>query len=176
MDYIGFSKNTPVIRMTGKDKIIQAFDELFEAWVNQESYLLLCKFYNLISVLRANNESPIKSKVLQHDNLLLQRAENIIRMNIHRNLQVQELVKLLNIDRSYFSKIFKQYYKTSPHTYIMKLRLKNAETLLKTTDLSITEIVNMLNFTDTYSFAKQFKKMFDYSPTEYRKRISKNYF
>lgn len=173
-EYIGFSKQNPVLHIHNKNVVLQAFNEIFDAWNNQDSYLLLCKFFNLISILRANNDSLTKSNFLQHDNLLLQRAETLIRLNIYRNFSVQELADMLHVDRSYFARIFKQYYHVTPHIYISQLRLKNAETLIKTTNLSITQIVNILNFTDTYSFSKQFKKMFGHPPSIYRKLANQN--
>ena len=58
-----------------------------------------------------------------------------------------------------------------PHIYIIKVRIQYAEYLLKTTDQSINEIVENLNFTDVYSFSKLFKKEFGLPPGQYRKKI-----
>ena len=52
--------------------------------------------------------------------------------------------------------------------------MKKAENLLESTDMSIDDIVRQLNFYDTSYFCKSFKKMYGFSPLQYRKLAQKS--
>lgn len=55
----------------------------------------------------------------------------------------------------------------------MHYRLEQTREFLKKTDLSITEISYRCGFTDSNYMGKQFKKTFDETPGEYRKKVKK---
>lgn len=175
LNYVGFSETKPVLTFDNTEKIIQAFRRLISAWqMHQDKYLMFSEFYRLMHILRKNNRSMSQEIVQDTENDIFKRADEYIRRNIHQSIKISELVAELNIDRSYFSKIFKKRFNISPHKHILHLRLHQAKTLLISTNYTITQIVDLLNFADTYSFSKQFKKRFHFSPTEYRKRHKEN--
>ncbi len=57
----------------------------------------------------------------------------------------------------------------SPMNYIIRRRIGEAQTLLITTKLSITEIAGMVGFSNPNNFNIQFQKQVGLSPREYRK-------
>lgn len=170
LNYIGFSQTTQTLLMKNPDEIIKAFRSLINVWNKKnDNYMLLAEFFKLLAIMRKNCVTQAAHLVLNAEKEILMKAEDYIRAHINENIKIQNITTTLNIDRSYFSKIFKQCYQTTPHQYILKLRLKMAEMLLTATNYTISEIIDRLNFTDQYSFTKQFKKHYHYSPTAYRK-------
>ena len=170
MNYVGFTEENPTLYMENPQKIISAFRDLFAAWkTHDDDYLLVSKFYQLLYVLRKNNKHSSEQLLHKTDADIFQKAEEYIRQNLDGNIKVSDLTKALCIDRSYFTKIFKQRFNESPHRHILRQRIKKAELLLISTNYSITQIVDLLNFTDTYSFCKQFRTFHSHSPSEYRK-------
>jgi AraC-like DNA-binding protein len=175
LEYMGFSANNPTLRIKNGDTIVEAFRALIYSWkASQDKYMLYAEFYRLLNKIRINSQAQDTQLLHNSENEIFKKTETYLRQHIYKNVKVQELVSALNIDRSYFSKIFKKHYHTTPHQYILHLRLKAAEMLLITTNYSIANIVDKLSFTDTYSFAKQFKKTYGLSPTSYRKRHQEN--
>ena len=69
-------------------------------------------------------------------------------------------------------RIFKQIYHCSPHQYLIQVRLDNARFLLKSTDYSLNEIVNLVGFTCPSTFIKLFKNKFQFTPGTYRAHVS----
>jgi len=53
---------------------------------------------------------------------------------------------------------------------VKESRLRKAELLLRTSFLSIKEIVNQVGLTSSGHFVREFRKTFEQSPTTYRKR------
>ncbi|MFL1896325.1 helix-turn-helix domain-containing protein [Aquimarina sp. 2-A2] len=64
---------------------------------------------------------------------------------------------------------FKAIFKTTPHQYINSIRIERAKNYLKTTNLSIIEIAQILHFPDLPSFSKLFKLKEGVPPSKYIK-------
>lgn len=92
---------------------------------------------------------------------------------LDQDLSVKQLSTRCGISYSQFLKIFEKQLSTTPKNYIIKLKMSYACELLET-DKSITEISEIVGFTDVYFFSKQFKKHMNISPTGYRKRFLQN--
>jgi AraC-like DNA-binding protein len=65
-------------------------------------------------------------------------------------------------------KIFSDQIGISPTQYRLKEKLNQAKYLLESTDMSVGEISDNLNFYDTAYFCKLFHKQMGLSPKQYR--------
>jgi len=63
---------------------------------------------------------------------------------------------------------FKTETGKTPYAYLMALRLQTAETYLRYTKHSISEICHMTGFTSTSNFIQQFQKAYGTTPSRYR--------
>lgn len=169
MNYIGFMENSPTVFCDNGEEITAAFRQLIHSWKNFNRYSLFSAFYNLVCVLKKNNKTQYALSFLKSDNEFFEKAEHYIKLNIHNNIKVQDVADALNIDRSYFTKIFKKRFRTSPHEYITRLRLREAEILLTSSNYTISQISELLNFSDVFSFSKCFKRQYNCSPLQLRK-------
>jgi AraC-like DNA-binding protein len=97
------------------------------------------------------------------------RAIRYIEENYTKNLKVSDITKMLKIDRSHLFRIFKEDLQISPQQYILKFRLNKACTLLRSSNFSLGEISELLQFSDPMYFARIFKKHLNISPSAYRK-------
>lgn len=59
--------------------------------------------------------------------------------------------------------------KLSPNQFVQLIKIKHAEQMIKTTDLSIKEVSEQLGFSSPYYFSSVFKKYYLMSPKEYVK-------
>ncbi|MCI8879742.1 MAG: AraC family transcriptional regulator [Clostridiaceae bacterium] len=75
----------------------------------------------------------------------------------------------LNMSMHYMSHVFKRVFGYSPMNYLLRRRIGEAQTLLITTDLSITEIGERVGYETTSYFSTQFTKQVGMSPKKYRK-------
>ncbi len=95
-------------------------------------------------------------------------AVKYINMNYSRNISIGNIAKHLNIDRSYFSRVFKSIYDVSPQEYLINFRIEKAKFLLQTGNYRVSEVAISLGYTDPYVFAKAFKKSVGVSPQKYK--------
>ncbi len=96
-------------------------------------------------------------------------ALEFIHSNYMEDITVEKIAKFLNLDRTYFSVIFKKQTGLSPKQYIVSHRMKIASSLLTKKHTEISVIANSVGYTDLYNFSKMFKRHFGVSPTKYRK-------
>lgn len=82
---------------------------------------------------------------------------------------VKNVAKELSYSEYYLSHIFSQKVGMSMKEYLLKKKLQAAAQMLKTTNLSIGEISDYLNFSTHHTFRQAFKKVYSISPNEYRK-------
>lgn len=94
----------------------------------------------------------------------------------HYDLPVKasEAAKLCNMSYSYFSRSFNRLFHMSFSDYVTRIRLVEAEKLLVSTALSITEIAAASGFSSTSYFIKLFHEDKHMSPKAFRKEICKN--
>lgn len=97
-----------------------------------------------------------------------QQASELFENFVSSGITVQEAAKRLNISRAYLRNVFFDEMGVSPQKYLIDLKMKRAEFLLKKT-YSITEIANAIGYSDVLQFSRIFKKYHGLSPENYRK-------
>ena len=72
--------------------------------------------------------------------------------------------------RYHFVRAFRTVYGQTPGQYLSRRRIERAEDLLRTADLSVTEICTLVGFTSLGSFSSSFKRHTGLTPSDYRRR------
>ena len=85
--------------------------------------------------------------------------------NYAKDISIEHLATLYYVSPTYLSKIFKDLTGVSPINYLIQIRLKKANELLKTEDLTVKEVAKSVGYEDAYHFSKSFKKHFGISPS-----------
>ena len=76
---------------------------------------------------------------------------NYIHSHLDRHIPLAELADRACLTAGHFSKVFKQVMGTSPCLYIQNRRIKRAQTLLLTTNMTITQVAERSAFTVRHS-------------------------
>lgn len=92
--------------------------------------------------------------------------------NEHYNteINIEEYAAKRHMSTSWFIRNFKQYNGITPMHYILTLRITNAQNLLETTSYNITEIAEIVGYSNPLYFSRLFKKQMGISPSEYRNK------
>ena len=112
--------------------------------------------------------ADIKSINKDQRNYLVSRAKEYICKNVHEQISLVSVADYLEIHPSYLSKIFKMITGETFTDYLTTVKMSEAERLLKTTNMRVYEISELLKYNDPGYFIKLFRKVFGVSPNEYR--------
>ena len=93
-----------------------------------------------------------------------------INQRLGGRIEAEELYRLAGLSHSRFSEAFRDAFGVSATRYIKAQRLKRARRLLRSTELSVTEIAFMCGFSAISLFNTDFKTEVGVSPTLYRRR------
>ncbi len=112
----------------------------------------------------AFHEQPGKAPMLKIHELLAW-----IDARIEQNIPVSELAAFMGMSEKYFIQFFHTHTGYSPKQYMIRRRMEHAASLLADSALTISQIAQMLHFSDSYAFSKAFKKYYGESPGAFRK-------
>lgn len=99
-------------------------------------------------------------------------AVRFIKDNYMRGIKISDVVEHLNINRSYFYKVFKSKMGISPQQFLIDYKLDMAMTLLKR-GYSVGETAIAVGFSDIYSFSFAFKNKYGKPPTHFARKQDK---
>jgi AraC family transcriptional regulator len=100
------------------------------------------------------------------------RAAEIARLlesTYHRPHSIVDLAHRAGISPFQLVRTFKRVTGTTPHQFILRMRLRAAARLLRTTALPVTEIAYAVGFEDLSNFIHSFRAEFGMSPSAYRR-------
>jgi YesN/AraC family two-component response regulator len=109
---------------------------------------------------------------LQHVSVL-KKAEDYILENLSRKISLKEISKTAGFSSPYFSTLFKEEMGENFSSYLNRLRVKKASTLLTDTNLSLCRIAASCGFKDQSWFSKIFKHYTGMCPGKYRSQGGK---
>jgi len=102
---------------------------------------------------------------------LVRKALRYIQNNVHRNLQVSDLLKHLNVSRRTLERRFQSKLGHSPHHAINRVRVEMAKRLLEATEMKMDDIAQNCGFSEARILYRNFRMITGVSPAKYRKNF-----
>ena len=171
---VGFELENQVFRCNWIDDLDGIFKMLCRNGsdgIDTEKYLEGCFSILLSFHLKAYNDkiSSSEPKSLIRDHVAT--AVKFVNDNYCHKISVSDVASACFVSAHYLSNIFKKEMDISPQQYIVEVRMRRAEELLRLDTLSITDVALSVGYPDVLAFSKMFRKNFGASPSEYRKKI-----
>lgn len=142
-------------------RLNRLFDDMFASRTLCERMSI---YYRIIDIL-LDIASP--RSVMLAGNML--DIAGYIASNYSRDISVAELAARAHMSESNFYAVFRRNFGMSPMAYLNRYRLSAASVLLTRTDLTIAEVASSVGYTDPLYFSRQFHRLFQSSPRDYRK-------
>jgi transcriptional regulator GlxA family with amidase domain len=100
----------------------------------------------------------------------LRRARDLMDREYARPLNVAALARTALMSNAHFSRQFRAAYGETPYAYLMTRRIERAKALLRSGELSVTEVCFAVGCSSLGSFSARFTELTGETPTAYRAR------
>lgn len=119
--------------------------------------------YENISYLEDHNTNHPDEDILQ--------AQLWLQNNLGKNIVLGELAEQFGMSTRNFGRRFKAALGKTPIQYLHDCRLRTAQDLLQSSNLSIGDIADRVGYSDPSHFNKLFRRSFSVTPKEYRTTV-----
>ena len=99
---------------------------------------------------------------------MLRKARDRIDRDYRRTIGIQALARGAGYSREHFIRAFRAAYGETPGRYRTRRRVERACELLRSVNLTVTEICYLVGFSSVGTFSARFSEMTGMSPTRYR--------
>ncbi|MDA8227531.1 MAG: response regulator [Desulfitobacterium hafniense] len=93
-------------------------------------------------------------------------AAAYIRQNYQEDITLDQIASKLFLSPSYFSRMFKKNVGESFASYVIRVRMEHAQSLLATGKFSVTQVAKKVGFENSGYFSTVYKKHFGMSPQQ----------
>ena len=146
---------------------LKLYESLFQKIAQNTQIPKDTNFYVQIFVFLISCVDKYMFKVVaEHANTaLISEVKKYIASNLDKKINVQQLSKSFYITPKYLGQIFRKETGEGILQYAKRKKMEKALLLLKTKELSVTQISEMLGFDNVHFFSSTFKSYFNFSPT-----------
>ncbi len=138
-------------KSTGYEDVCQAFMEIL-----------------VIRLMRNTSLSVAAETQAVSGNRQCAAVRRYIDLHFKEALTLDLLAEEAHMNKFYLSHAFKKEYGVSPINYMLSRRIEESKYLLAETDLSLSQIAQLLGFSSLSYFSQAFRKTQDISPIEFR--------
>lgn len=112
-----------------------------------------------------------KSPALADGNELFSDILDYLDRNIGKQLTVEKICRDNLIGMSQLKKLFRTYQGSGVMECFNQMKINAAKQMIRNQQMNFTQIADALGYTSVHYFSRQFKKLTDMTPTEYRASI-----
>lgn len=137
--------------------------ELVTLALMQELWLKLYENLDFVHTKERIDDSAASQARLQ---LMMQ----YMHQNYQSNISLEDLSDYVMLSKSTVLNLFRSYLHTTPIKYLINYRLNEAAVLLAKTEKKISTVSDETGFNNVDYFCRLFKKHYQVTPTQYRKK------
>lgn len=130
-----------------------------ETAIEVKSYLIgvMVRLSELLQISSGSNYRPEISKAISY-----------MKENYAENLSLEIVASSVNMSSAYFSSLFKRETNENFVSFLQKIRLEKAKTLLRMTNNKVNDIASQVGIDNYHYFCRTFKQLTGITPIQYR--------
>jgi AraC-like DNA-binding protein len=141
--------------------------------IRHDPFKVTMQFYQIWDIIRkqaeylgATQEDAVSDPRMQSFKAMM----HFISDSYQDQISLGDIAASGNISKSLCNTLFHQYVGESPISYLMHLRCRKVAELLRSGNMSMSEIASRTGFGGVSYMSETFRKFFEKSPREYRKQ------
>ncbi|MCD9025989.1 AraC family transcriptional regulator [Cohnella silvisoli] len=175
----GLGPDLPIVHSGGNKSPGERCRSIYEAFRGRGSSASLVASGHLHLLFASLHEAVSEGTISQvrpdtHSEELVRQVVGYLSTQYAEPVTIQGMAETLGYNRAYLSRLFKQHTSISPITFLTKLRVDHGRRLLRERpELTVEQIASSVGFQDALYFSKQFRRLYDQSPSDYRVTVGK---
>lgn len=162
---VNLGANAYITKPFNKEYLIARIEQLLN---ERKEFRKKIQYSLALNPVNDNEDGVYEKFLIDKDLQLLNKINQVIEQNISdSNYNIDALAEDMGLSRSAFFKKVKSLTGFAPVDLIKEIRLNKSVELIKTTDMSISEIAFTVGFKEAGYFGKCFRKKYQCTPTEY---------
>lgn len=172
IENLGISPDFPIAPCNYINQAVEIFKTLQNAFSYKHKNDQFVMLSNLFMLLSLHNISDTRYDDFSSPYTRI--TCNYIHENYASIINEAELAKVAHISINHLIRVFKAEMNMTPYQYLMTYRIKKAQKLLQSTELSISAIADSVGFSNSTYFSNIFKRYSNggLSPKKYREKIA----
>ncbi|MFK8010323.1 MAG: helix-turn-helix domain-containing protein [Saprospiraceae bacterium] len=168
--FLNFNTN-PIVSIPNHQTkpILNIFERLLEIYQKDESKAASILVWYLMVLLSEVNQNVGKQNVNLKNSAaeLTQRFKDVLTQQIYSYHTIKEFAQLLHVSPNHLNKCVKHTLDKTAQSLLNEMLIMEAKSLLKYSNLNISEIAEKLYGSTPSNFARFFKKQTGYSPRDF---------
>lgn len=146
---------------------------LVEKYYNRETAIFCSKVFQIDVTRNMQSEFSIFNGHKQHDDDVVQEAQQYLEENYREKVSIEQLAKNLHVGRRNFDRRFKKATDFTPLEYLQRIKVEAAKKAFENTRLNVNEVMDNVGYSDAKAFREVFSRITGIAPVDYRARYSK---
>ncbi len=149
-------------------KLIYSIEDIYSNWKKDDIEVII--FYFLALLAEINKHTPEKTELKPEKNtaaILTEKYKNALSQHIYEKQTVQEYADLLFVTSNHLNKCVKNTLNKTAKSLLNEMLTLESKSLLKHTNLSISEIAHKLCRSTNSNFSRFFKQQTGITPKQY---------
>lgn len=134
--------------------------------------LMYALLFKLLEIYKKEKLPANQNFEVKENSFAIAPALDYIRNSYMQDFSIEDLATLCHMSTTHFRRVFTSIMRTGPLEYVTRVRISNAATLLRTTEMSILSISEEVGFHSVSSFNRHFQTIYGMTPMKWRKDMS----
>jgi AraC-like DNA-binding protein len=150
----------PIMNNIGICKdLIYFFEELAYVWTeSQPGYALKSRGITSLIIHRLFELLVYQSNIKVMDTRI-KKVTRYIMKHYAEEITIKKMAAQVNLNEVYFGNLFKRELGLCLHEYLMRIRIKNAENMLRSGEYKVMQVAELCGYPDVFYFDRLFKKV-----------------
>jgi len=157
-------------KMANRDHGISITDTMIESMIAADNDTIS----SAVNMMTMCAEYLYTNEIIKKDtSLIAERLKSYVADNLSGDLSLEAICDRFYISRTKLYRLSADIFGMGFSDYIREQRLKKAKSLLKSTELSVSEVAELVGITDSNYFIRVFRSQVGQTPLRYRKASKK---
>lgn len=177
LDFCGFHSSNRVLRQEADRRTGVLFRDVYRALREGGSMAAVqaVGYLQLLFSVYGRKAAGLTGSIERSENggeTLVRQVTHYLSAQFAMPVSIEQMAETLGYNRAYLSRVFKRATGMTPVTFLLRLRIDKARLLLRERpELTVEQIAASVGIPDALYFSKQFKRIYEQSPSSYRRDV-----